>query len=53
MELELKQSKEFYTLAINLYKTLALKRENRLDDGKEFLNDKYSLYTKLVNHPIY
>ena len=47
MELELKQSKEFYTLAINLYKTLALKRENRLDDGKEFLNDKYSLYTKL------
>ena len=27
MELELKQSKEFYTLAINLYKTLALKRE--------------------------
>jgi hypothetical protein len=47
MELELKQSKEFYTLAINLYKTLSLKRENRLDDGKEFLNDKYSLYTKL------
>lgn len=47
MELELKQSKEFYSLAIHLYKTLALKRENRLDDGKEFLNEKYALYTKL------
>lgn len=47
MELELKQSKEFYTLAISLYKTLALQRENRLEDGKEYLNEKYSLYTKL------
>jgi hypothetical protein len=47
MELELKQSKDFYTLAIHLYKTLALKRENRLEDGKEYLNDKYSFYIKL------
>lgn len=47
MELELKQSKEFYTLAIHLYKTLSLRRENRLEDGKEYLNEKYSLYIKL------
>merc|ERR1711991_163237 len=47
MELELKHSKEYYTLAIHLYKTLALRRENRLEDGKEYLNDKYSLYIKL------
>ena len=47
MELELKQSKEYYTLAIHLFKTLALKRENRLEDGKEYLNEKYSLYIKL------
>ena len=47
MELELKQSKEFYTLAIHLYKTLSLLRENRLEDGKEYLNEKYSLYIKL------
>lgn len=47
MELELKQSKEFYTLAIHLYKTLALCRENRLEDGKEYLNEKYSQYIKL------
>jgi len=47
MELELKQSKEYYTLAIHLFKTLALCRENRLEDGKEYLNEKYSLYIKL------
>ena len=47
MELELKQSKEYYTLAIHLFKTLTLKRENRLEDGKEYLNSQYSLYIKL------
>lgn len=47
MELELKHSKEYYTLAIHLYKTLALRRENRLEDGKEYLNEKYSMYIKL------
>ena len=35
------------TLAIHLLKTLALKRENRLEDGKEYLNSQYSLYIKL------
>ena len=29
MDLELKQSKEFYTLAVDIYKTLSLRRENR------------------------
>lgn len=47
LELELKQSKEYYSLAIHLYKTLSLRRENRLEDGKEYLNEKYSLYAKL------
>ena len=47
MELELKHSKEYYTLAIHLYKTLALRRENRLEDGKEYLNERYSMYIKL------
>lgn len=47
MELELKQSKEFYTLAIHLFKTLSLHRGDRLENGKEYLNDKYSLYIKL------
>ncbi|MDA9072758.1 hypothetical protein N9K75_02665 [bacterium] len=48
MELELKQSKEFYVLAIDLYKSLSLRRENRSDNGKEYLNEKYSQYIKMV-----
>ena len=48
MELELKQSKEFYTLAIDLYKVLTLKVENRGEHGKDYLNKKYSQYTKMV-----
>lgn len=48
MELELKQSKDFYTLAIDLYKTLSLRRENRGEDGKDYLNKKYSHYIKLT-----
>lgn len=47
MDLELKQSKEFYTLAIDLYKTLSLRRENRGEGGKDYLNKKYSNYIKL------
>jgi len=47
MELEIKQSKEYYTLACDIYKTLALRRENRSEDGKEYLNKKYSYYLKL------
>jgi hypothetical protein len=47
MELEIKQSKEFYTLACDIYKTLALRRDNRSEDGKEYLNKKYSYYLKL------
>lgn len=48
MELELKQSKEFYTLAIDLYKTLTLQRDNRGENGKDYLNKKYGQYTKMV-----
>lgn len=47
MELELKQSKEFYSLAIDVYKVLALRRENRGGDGKDYLNSQYSYYVKL------
>jgi len=47
MELELKQSKDFYSLAIDVYKTLQLKPEDRGEDGKDYLNKKYSMYVKL------
>lgn len=46
MEMELKHSKDYYTLAIHIFKTLSLHRENRLEDGKEYLNEKYSQYIK-------
>ena len=36
MEMELKHSKDYYTLAIHIFKTLSLYRENRLEDGKIF-----------------
>lgn len=47
MELELKQSKDFYSLAIDIYKTLSLQRVNRGEDGKDYLNKKYGTYVKL------
>ena len=47
MELELKQSKEFYSLAIDLYKMLHLNIEHRGEEGVSYLNKKYSIYTKL------
>ncbi len=47
MELELKQSKDFYTLAIDIFKTLSLTRMNRGEDGKDYLNKKYATYAKL------
>jgi hypothetical protein len=46
-ELELKQSKDFYTMAVEIYKMLNLRRENREISGKEFLNDQFSHYIKL------
>lgn len=48
MDLEFKQSKEFYSLAIDIYKMLHLKRIDRTEDGKEYLNSKFSYYVKLV-----
>ena len=46
-ELEFKQSKDFYTLAIDLYKMLNIKRENRETSGRDYLNEQYSKYIKM------
>ena len=48
MELELKQSKEFYTLSIDIYKTLNVRVENRGENGKDYLNKRYNQYTKMM-----
>ena len=48
MDLELTQSKEFYTLSVDIYKTLHLPRNKRgEDDATIYLNKQFSNYTKL------
>ena len=49
MELELVQSKEYYTLGIELFKTLNLAKNVRGEDGKDYLNKKYSQYIKIIS----
>ena len=47
---ELKMSKDFYTLSIDIYKALHLRPEDRGEDGLNYLNKKYASYTKLVEN---
>lgn len=46
MDMEMQQSKDFYSLAIDIFKTLRLKRTDRGENGKEYMNKKYGLYAK-------
>ena len=48
MELELSLSKDFYALAINIYRILNLNRENRNTDAHGFLDNTYSDYHNLI-----
>jgi len=48
MENELVQSKELYLLAIEIQKTLLLNIENRNGDGTTYLEDKFNIYSKLI-----
>jgi len=50
MESELIASRNFYLLAIDIYKTLTLNRDRRTTSGKDFLEEKYSEYTKLYGN---
>ena len=52
MDLELTQSKEFYTMSVDIYKTLHLPPSARGQDGTIYLNKKYSHYTKLKESSI-
>lgn len=45
---EMKLSKDFQILALELFKTLALKPDERVGDGRDYLNKQYSIYIKLV-----
>lgn len=48
MESELTASKDFYILAIDIFKILNLDRENRVANPRSYLDEKYSQYTKLI-----
>lgn len=52
MENELKISKEFYLLSVDIFKVLMLKRHNRGDKGKLYLEEKYNIYCKLVENSV-
>uniref|UniRef100_A0A6C0ITP5 SMODS and SLOG-associating 2TM effector domain-containing protein n=1 Tax=viral metagenome TaxID=1070528 RepID=A0A6C0ITP5_9ZZZZ len=50
MEQDLSNSKEYYLLSIEIYKTLQLSRERRAIHAKEYLEKIYSEYCKLVEN---
>lgn len=50
MKLNHELSKSFYTLAINIFKTLHLGREKRSTNGKEFLEHIFAQYNQLCDH---
>ena len=52
MESELKISKDFYLLSIDIFKILMLDRKNRVDRGKIYLEEKYNKYCKLVENSV-
>jgi hypothetical protein len=47
MDKELALSRDYYTLAIDIYKCLNLSRENRTEDPRSYLDKKYSDYKSL------
>jgi hypothetical protein len=50
MELDLSNSKEYYLLSIEIFKTLRLSRERRHTPAKEYLEKVYSEYCKLIEN---
>lgn len=52
MEQELTSSKEYYLLAIDIYKTLSLFHEKRPIPAKEYLERNYEQYCKLTENSL-
>ena len=50
MENELDASKEFYLLSIDIYKMISLNVCNRNINGRQYLDEKYSIYCKLIEN---
>lgn len=47
---EMKMSKEFYTLSIEIYRIIHLEDKDREIDGVSYLNKKYGQYIKLIEN---
>jgi len=52
MENDLLNSKEYYLIAIDICKTLQLDRKNRNHNARAYLDDKFSIYSKLVESSV-
>jgi hypothetical protein len=52
LEIELAGSREFYILSCDIYKWLSLEPSNRVSSPKEFLNESYNRYIKLIETSI-
>tara|TARA_R110000737_G_scaffold323151_1_gene335693 strand:- start:917 stop:1498 length:582 start_codon:yes stop_codon:yes gene_type:complete len=48
MESSLSSSRDYYNLAIDIYKVLTLKRDHRLIDGKTYLDKVYNDYVTMT-----
>jgi hypothetical protein len=52
MEICLVSSRDYYNLAIEIYKTLTLERQHRQNNGKEYLEEVYNRYVAITNKTI-
>ena len=50
MEMELNASKFYLLLSYDIFKTTSLERAHRLENGRQFLEDKYNTYVKLIEN---
>ena len=50
MESDLTYSRDYYLLAIDIYKVLSLDPDNRNGEGGTFLDDKFNIYRKMVEN---
>jgi hypothetical protein len=48
LENDLISARDYYLLSIDIYKCLRLSRENRPVPAKDFMNETYNKYTKLI-----
>ena len=50
MEMELNASKNYLILSYDIYKTTQLDRGHRVENGRQFLDEKYNTYVKLIEN---